>query len=93
MSENKRYMIGIDLGTTNSALAYVDSLDPDKKIQVLKIPQLVKKVLKNLIQVTKTLQITKKVFRNQKKIPKTLQTPKNLTQKKPQIPYQAPNKN
>ena len=34
-------IIGIDLGTTNSALAYVDSQDTDKKIQVLKIPQII----------------------------------------------------
>ena len=41
MPADKRYMIGIDLGTTNSALAYVDSQDPDKKIQLLQIPQLI----------------------------------------------------
>ena len=41
MSENKRYMIGIDLGTTNSALAYVDTQDPDKNIQILKVRQII----------------------------------------------------
>jgi hypothetical protein len=35
-----RYLIGIDLGTTNSALAYIDVRDP-KTIHSLRIPQLV----------------------------------------------------
>ncbi len=34
-----RYFIGIDLGTTNCALAYVDRRQPDKGSQVLPIPQ------------------------------------------------------
>jgi molecular chaperone DnaK (HSP70) len=33
--------IGIDLGTTNSALAYLDSDDDDAQIQILDIPQFV----------------------------------------------------
>src|SRR5262245_56176562 len=35
-----RYLIGIDLGTTNSALAYIDLADP-KTIRPFQIPQLV----------------------------------------------------
>src|SRR5688572_11790840 len=35
-----RYLIGIDLGTTNSALAYIDVRDP-KTIHSFRIPQLV----------------------------------------------------
>src|SRR5687768_16194359 len=35
-----RYLIGIDLGTTNSALAYIDLNDP-KNIRPFRIPQLV----------------------------------------------------
>lgn len=34
-----RYFIGIDLGTTNCALSYVDRYQPDKGSQVLPIPQ------------------------------------------------------
>lgn len=34
-----RYFIGIDLGTTNCALSYVDRRQPDKGSQVLSIPQ------------------------------------------------------
>ncbi|MCS6915806.1 MAG: Hsp70 family protein [Myxococcales bacterium] len=47
MSERSRYVIGIDLGTTNCALAYVDTLtlDPDEPTlaepQMLAIPQVV----------------------------------------------------
>lgn len=47
MSERSRYIVGIDLGTTNCALAYVDALalDPDDltlpEPQVLAIPQVV----------------------------------------------------
>src|SRR5688572_27560857 len=35
-----RYLIGIDLGTTNSALAFIDTSDP-KRIRPFRIPQLV----------------------------------------------------
>ncbi|MCH6255781.1 hsp70 family protein [Puniceicoccaceae bacterium K14] len=34
-----RYFIGIDLGTSNCALAYVDSNDPNAGTQIFKIPQ------------------------------------------------------
>ncbi|MFI5395342.1 MAG: Hsp70 family protein [Candidatus Binatia bacterium] len=37
----KRYIIGIDLGTTNSAAAYVDTTDSSHRVQQLLIPQLV----------------------------------------------------
>lgn len=36
-----RYVIGIDLGTTNTCVAYVDSEDPKLSVQSFKIPQLV----------------------------------------------------
>ena len=40
-----RYIIGIDLGTTNSALAYVDTSqpteDPVSAVKTLAIPQVV----------------------------------------------------
>lgn len=36
-----RYIIGIDLGTTNSALAYVDTQQPTLSIHLFPIPQLV----------------------------------------------------
>lgn len=36
-----RYMIGIDLGTTNSSMAYVDTQKPQLAIQLFSIPQLV----------------------------------------------------
>lgn len=35
-----RYIIGIDLGTTNSSVAYVDSQSQNKQIQQFRIPQL-----------------------------------------------------
>lgn len=41
-SEQGRYLIGIDLGTTNSAVAYVDmdvSKNPSLRVQSLRIPQ------------------------------------------------------
>lgn len=43
MSENPRYIIGIDLGTTNSAVGYVDTRAEacDMRVQALRIPQLV----------------------------------------------------
>ncbi len=36
-----RYLIGIDLGTTNSAVAYVDTRAADPRVRVFEIPQLV----------------------------------------------------
>jgi len=36
-----RYLIGIDLGTTNSAVAYVDTRAGDDRVRVLEVPQLV----------------------------------------------------
>ncbi|MGH7789466.1 MAG: Hsp70 family protein, partial [Candidatus Binatia bacterium] len=36
-----RYIVGIDLGTTNSAIAYVDTADGGRTIATLAIPQLV----------------------------------------------------
>ncbi len=36
-----RYIVGIDLGTTNSAAAYVDTADPARPITPFSIPQLV----------------------------------------------------
>jgi molecular chaperone DnaK (HSP70) len=36
-----RYAVGIDLGTTNSALAYADLSDPERTLQALPIDQLV----------------------------------------------------
>src|SRR5436190_4914896 len=36
-----RYVVGIDLGTTNSAVCYVDASQRPWKVQVLEIPQLV----------------------------------------------------
>lgn len=43
MSEKSRYVIGIDLGTTNCALAYVDTAPPveERRVRTLSIPQLV----------------------------------------------------
>jgi molecular chaperone DnaK (HSP70) len=38
---NARYVVGIDLGTTNSAVAFIDSSSPAPKIEMLPIPQLV----------------------------------------------------
>lgn len=35
-----RYIIGIDLGTTNSCVAYVDTHNPQQPIQPFRIPQL-----------------------------------------------------
>lgn len=37
----KRYIVGIDLGTTNSALAYVDASDPQRTVHQFLVPQLV----------------------------------------------------
>ena len=36
-----RYLIGIDLGTTNSAVAYVDTRDADTRVRIFEVPQLV----------------------------------------------------
>ncbi|HWU88921.1 MAG TPA: Hsp70 family protein, partial [Kofleriaceae bacterium] len=36
-----RYLIGIDLGTTNSAVAYVDTQAADPRVRVFEVPQLV----------------------------------------------------
>ena len=36
-----RYIVGIDLGTTNSALAYVDAGDPERRVHQFPVPQLV----------------------------------------------------
>jgi molecular chaperone DnaK (HSP70) len=37
----QRYIVGIDLGTTNSALAYVDTSDPQQTVHQFLVPQLV----------------------------------------------------
>jgi molecular chaperone DnaK (HSP70) len=39
MTNQPRYTIGIDLGTTNSVLAWIDSGDPGARPQVLPVPQ------------------------------------------------------
>jgi molecular chaperone DnaK (HSP70) len=36
-----RFVVGIDFGTTNSAVAYVDTLDDDWRVQIFPIPQVV----------------------------------------------------
>ncbi len=36
-----RFLIGIDLGTTNSAVAFVDTLAADPRVRVFEVPQLV----------------------------------------------------
>ena len=36
-----RYILGIDLGTTNSAMAYVDNAEPEWRVRDFSIPQLV----------------------------------------------------
>ena len=36
-----RYLIGVDLGTTNSAVAYVDTAAADPRVRVFEVPQLV----------------------------------------------------
>ncbi|HEY5895218.1 MAG TPA: Hsp70 family protein [Chthoniobacterales bacterium] len=36
-----RYVVGIDLGTTNSALAFVDTTEPEKAPQIFPVPQIV----------------------------------------------------
>ena len=37
----KRYIVGIDLGTTNSALAYVDTTDPQRELHQFPVSQLI----------------------------------------------------
>ena len=37
----KRFLVGIDLGTTNSAVAYVDPADPRRRVHSFAVPQLV----------------------------------------------------
>jgi len=37
----KRYIVGIDLGTTNSALAYVDASDAQRTVNQFLVPQVV----------------------------------------------------
>jgi hypothetical protein len=41
VSENARYVVGIDLGTTNTVISYIDThVDPEQQqVEVLKIPQ------------------------------------------------------
>ena len=40
-----RYAVGIDLGTSNSALAFADLSEPDPAIHVFEVPQLVDRSL------------------------------------------------
>ncbi|MDR1491919.1 MAG: hsp70 family protein [Planctomycetaceae bacterium] len=39
-SQSKRYIVGIDLGTTNSATAFIDTADKTWKIETFPIPQI-----------------------------------------------------
>lgn len=41
LEEGPRYVVGIDLGTTNSAACYVDTRDDSHRVHTLPIPQLV----------------------------------------------------
>jgi molecular chaperone DnaK (HSP70) len=41
MSGSARYLIGIDLGTTNSAVAFVDSRSAEQRVALFEVPQLV----------------------------------------------------
>src|SRR6516225_11449723 len=41
MEDSSRYMIGVDLGTTNSVVAYVDKGGEPSDIRVFQVPQLV----------------------------------------------------
>ncbi|HEY1064701.1 MAG TPA: molecular chaperone DnaK, partial [Pirellulales bacterium] len=36
-----RYVVGIDLGTTNSAVAFVDTESPRREVETFRVPQLV----------------------------------------------------
>ncbi|HEY0982860.1 Hsp70 family protein [Schlesneria sp.] len=40
-SQSSRFVVGLDLGTTNSALAFVDTQDKTRRIQTLLVPQVV----------------------------------------------------
>lgn len=40
-NNNPHYLVGIDLGTTHTVVAYADARDPDKTIKLFQIPQLV----------------------------------------------------
>ena len=41
MSTNTRYAIGIDLGTTNSSLAFIDSQEAPEDVKTFQVPQVV----------------------------------------------------
>ena len=41
LEQGPRYVVGIDLGTTNSAACYVDTRDDSHRVHTLPIPQLV----------------------------------------------------
>ena len=41
MAQPRRYVIGIDLGTTNTAVAFVDTTAADPRVETFEIPQLV----------------------------------------------------
>ena len=41
MTSRARYLVGIDLGTTNSAVAFVDGQAADKRVTLFDVPQLV----------------------------------------------------
>src|SRR4051794_11820 len=41
LEQTSRFVIGIDLGTTNSALAYVDTAEVDWQVHDFSVPQLV----------------------------------------------------
>ena len=41
MTDNARYIIGVDLGTTNTAVAFVDTNSADQSVHVFNVPQLV----------------------------------------------------
>lgn len=40
-TQPSRYLVGLDLGTTNSAMAYVDTFEPVRQIQIFLVPQVV----------------------------------------------------
>ena len=41
MAQPRRYVIGIDLGTTNTAVAFVDTTAADPRVETFEVPQLV----------------------------------------------------
>lgn len=41
MTDKARYIIGVDLGTTNTAVAYVDTKSAEQRVQLFEVPQLV----------------------------------------------------